>query len=363
MGARPTILITGVSGNVGTRLLRHLEDFQVIGADIRPPTDNGVIFRFEQIDLSEERSCDQMLDLIRAYRPEVVVHLAFVVDSPPAGGREEKSMWQTNVFGTSRVVEAIAEHNRMTGGVEKFVFTSSAAVYGPEPGPPVTEEAPLQARGLAWAEQQQEADRTVQDRAEELRKCKTYILRSHLYGGSGAQNYELTALRGVPRQRGRLGSRLKQRGTRLPLLMPSRGNYLEHKFQFVHADDVARLIAHIVQRRQADPYLTVLNVAGRGEPLSLRQCIEIAGIRVRQLPGKGLCRQAMSLLWDWGASDVPPQALPYLLGSCALDTARLRVFLGEQYRSIIRHTSEEALVESLQYPANQDSVAPFEESR
>jgi nucleoside-diphosphate-sugar epimerase len=362
MAVKPTILITGVSGNVGTRLLHHLDDFQVIGADIREPSGQGAIFRFEKIDLAEERSCDQLLELIRAYRPEVVVHLAFVVDSP-LGGREAKSMWRTNVLGTSRVLESIAEHNRMTGGVEKFVFTSSAAVYGPDPGQPVTEDAPLLARSLAWAEQQQEADRTVQDRAQDLRKCRTYILRSHLYGGDGARNYELTALRGIPGGRGRLGAHLRHRGTRLPLLVPSRGNYLEHKFQFVHADDVARLIAHIVERRQADPQLTVLNVAGRGDPLSLRQCAEIAGIRVKQLPGKGLCRQAMSLLWDWGASDVPPQALPYLLGSCALETARLRVFLGEHYRSIIQHTSEEALAESLRYPANPDSNAPLADSR
>jgi nucleoside-diphosphate-sugar epimerase len=363
MAVKPTILVTGVAGNVGTRLLRHLEDFQVIGADIREPYEHGTVFRFERIDLAEERSCDQLLELVRAYRPEVVVHLAFVVDSPRAGGPGSKFMWQTNVFGTSRVVEAIAEHNRMIGGVEKFVFTSSAAVYGPQPQQPVTEDAPLGAHSLAWAEQQQEADRTIQNRSDELRKCKTYILRSHLYGGEGAQNYELTALRGVPADRGRLGVHMRDRGLKVPLLLPSRGDYLEHKFQFVHADDVARLIAHIVQRRQADAQLTVLNVAGQGEPLSLRQCVEMAGLRVRQLPGLGLCRQAMNLLWDWGASNVPPQALPYLLGSCALDTARLRIFLGEHYRSVIQHTSHDALAESLQFPPDGESSSVVERSR
>jgi nucleoside-diphosphate-sugar epimerase len=360
MAVKPTILITGVSGNVGTRLLEHLDDFQVIGVDLRPPAGSSSIFRFDQIDLAEERSCDQLLELMRAYRPEAVVHLAFVVDSQPA---KTKFMWQTNIFGTSRVVEAIAEHNRMTGGIERFVFTSSAAVYGPESGSAVTEDAPLQASSLAWAEQQQEADRTVQKRSGELRRCKTYILRSHLYGGGGAQNYELRALRGVPANRGRLGAHLRKRGARLPLLMPSRGNFLERKLQFVHAGDIARLIAHIVQRRQADPQITVLNVAGRGDPLSLRQCAEIAGTRVRLLPGTALCRQAMNFLWDWGASDIPPESLPYLLGSCALDTTQLRVFLGEHYRSIIQHTSEEALVESLLHPADEDGSIVQEESR
>jgi UDP-glucose 4-epimerase len=357
MAAKPTVLITGVSGNVGFHLLRELADFQVIGADIRKPAGrpdvaSGDLFRFEEIDLAEERSCRQILELMRAYRPEAVVHLAFVVDPLRNGGLDEKSMWLVNVVGTSRVIEAIAEHNRMIGGIEKFIFPSSASVYGPSPAAPVGEDAPLNAQELPYALQQQEADRTVQARAENLRRCKTYILRSHLYGGAGVHNYHLGMLRGVPGGAGRLGKRLRRRGVRLPLLLPSRGDYLEHKFQFVHVDDVARLVAHIVRRKQADPPLTVLNVAGRGDPVSLRRCAQIAGIPVKRLPGTGLCRQAMRLLWNLGVSDIAPAALPYVFGSCALATTRLRVFLGEHYRSVIQHTCEEALVESLQAALN-----------
>jgi nucleoside-diphosphate-sugar epimerase len=364
MAAQPTILITGVSGQVGICLLRQLNDFQVIGADIFEPATPGELFRFEKIDLAEERSCDQLLDLMRSYRPEAVVHLAFVADPWQAGVADEKAMWQTNVFGTSRVIEAIAEHNRMTGGVQKLVFTSSAAVYGPAPVlQPVTEGGPLQARSLAYAEQQQEADRTVQDRAEGLGKCQTYILRPPAYAGAGAWNYELAALRGVPSVRGRLGERLRRRGVRLPLLLPSRGDYLDHRFQFVHVDDVARLIAHIVRRKQADPQLTVLNVAGRGDPISLRRATEIAGTAVKRLLGKRFSRQAMRMLWDWGASDVPPQMLDYLLGSCALETARLRSFLGEDYRSVIQHTCEEALVESLKTSATEEATPLLKSAR
>ncbi|HKE28961.1 MAG TPA: NAD-dependent epimerase/dehydratase family protein [Bryobacteraceae bacterium] len=350
MAGKQTILITGVSGNLGARLVKQLADSQVIGADIREPSSRDGIFRFEKIDLAEERSCDQLLELMRAYNPEAVAHLAFVAAPERVGGPDEKAMWQVNVVGTSRAIEAIAEHNRMsedTGGVEKFIFTSSAAIYGPHPAPPVVESAPARAESLVWAEQQQEADRTVQQRAAALRRCKTYILRSHLYGGADAQNYELAALRGTPGAR-RLGQHLRRRGRRLPLFLPSKGSYLENKLQFVHADDVAGLIAYIVRRPQTDPRLTILNVAGHGDPLTLRRCVEIAGSRVKLLPGIVFCQEAMRLLWDWGASDIPPQALPYLLGSCALETTRLRLFLGEHYRSVIQHTSEEALIESLE---------------
>jgi nucleoside-diphosphate-sugar epimerase len=345
MPQKPTVLITGISGNLGIRLLKQLPDFQVIGADIQEPENPSAFARFEKIDLAEERSCDQLLELMRAYRPESVVHLAFVLDPLRTGVIDKKRMWQMNVAGTSRVTEAIAEHNRMLGGIEKFIFPSSALVYGPDLAKPATEDAPLNAQSLPYALHQQEADRTVQARAKGM-KCKAYILRPHVYAGATVQNYQLGVLRGIPGGKGRLAERLRRQNKRLPLWLPSRGNYLEHKFQFVHVDDVARLIAHILRRKLADSRLTILNVAGRGDPLELRRCIDIAGIEVQRVPAKAICKQALRLLWDLGVSDIPPEALPYLLGSSTMDTARLRVFLGEHYRSVIEHTCEEALADS-----------------
>ena len=173
MAGKPTVLITGIAGNLGLRLLENLDDFQVIGADIREPANASAMFRFEKIDLGEERSCDQLLDLIRAYRPEAIVHLAFILDPLRSGVLSPRQMWMVNVAGTSRVIEAIAEHNRMIGGIDKFIFPSSAMVYGPELDKTVTEDAPLNAQSLPYALQQQEADETVQARAKGLRKCKT----------------------------------------------------------------------------------------------------------------------------------------------------------------------------------------------
>ncbi|HEV7676747.1 MAG TPA: hypothetical protein VGQ12_19620, partial [Candidatus Angelobacter sp.] len=54
---KPTVLITGVSGNLGLRLLKQLTDFNVIGIDIREPEDVSALACFEKIDLAEERSC------------------------------------------------------------------------------------------------------------------------------------------------------------------------------------------------------------------------------------------------------------------------------------------------------------------
>jgi nucleoside-diphosphate-sugar epimerase len=156
----------------------------------------------------------------------------------------------------------------------------------------------------------------------------------------------LSSLRGEPDGSGFLGRRWRRNKKRVPVFLPSRGGHLDHRTQFVHLDDMARLIAHVVRRNETGRELTVINVAGRGDPLSLRRRLEIAGTPIKFLPLESLCRPAQGWLFRLGISDVPPRALPYLSGSAVLDTARLRSFLGEHYRAIIQHTCEEALQES-----------------
>ena len=60
------------------------------------------------------------------------MHLAFILDPLRTGVINRKHMWLVNVAGTSRVTEAIAEHNRMIEQIEKTIFPSTTAVYGPK---------------------------------------------------------------------------------------------------------------------------------------------------------------------------------------------------------------------------------------
>ena len=362
---KPAVILTGVSGNLGLRLLPLLPDFRVIGVDARPPETSAGLAHFERIDLAEERSCNQLLELMGRHRPDAIVHLSFIVDPLRAGvlqsqdatrrGRprllgapalDHKQMWHINVAGTGRVIEAVAEYNRMLGGLHKFIFPSSISVYGPDLPKAVAEDAPMQAHTLPYALHKRETDLTVQARAYSM-KCKTYILRPAIFVGPTVQNYLVGVLRGVPGGTGVLAKRLRSRNTRLPLLLPAGGNYLEHKFQFLHVDDIARLIAYILRRRQTDPQLSIMNVAGRGDAIALQTCARMAKIEIKRLPGRAICRLVLRLLWKLGISDVPPEAFPYLLGSYVMETARLRVFLGEDYKKVIHYTCEEALAATL----------------
>lgn len=355
---KPAVLVTGVSGNLGLRLLPFLSDFKVIGVDVRESATSSGLAVFEKIDFAEERSCNQLLELMRLYRPDALVHLAFVVDPLRADVLDQERLWQINVAGTGRVIEAVAEHNRMLGGLHKFIFPSSVSVYGPDLPKAVSEDAPLQARTLPYALHKRETDLTVQARVYGM-KCKTYILRPAIFVGPTVMNYLIGVMRGEPGGNGALAKRLRKQNKRLPFLLPSRGNYLEHKFQFVHVDDMARLIAYILRRKQIDPKLNIMNVAGRGDPIALQTCARIAKMEIKRLPGRVLCRLALRLLWKLGISDVPPEALPYLLGSYVMETARLRVFLGDDYRKVIHYTCEEALATTFQHASTnaQKSVA------
>jgi len=345
MSTERTVLVTGVAGNLGTRLLPLLSGFRVVGVDMRPPESPLPLARFEQIDLGREASCWSMIDLLRETGATSVVHLAFILDPLRNGVLDVERMWQINVAGTARVMEAVSVVNRTGGHIEQFIFSSSVSAYGPETSGPVKEEAPLLAHTLPYAIHKRESDEAVRYRAESLGDCRTYILRPHIFTGASMQNYMVGALRGTPLGNSQRAARMRAAGKRLPLMLPFGKKYLEKQFQFVHVDDVARLLVYLLQRPQTDPRLTILNVAGRGDPVTIQRCVKIANAQIKRVP-RAACRPILRALWKWGISSIPPAALPYMIGSYTMDTSRLQQFLGEQYPQIIQYTIEDALRDS-----------------
>lgn len=346
---RQTVLITGIAGNLGLRLLRELPDLRVIGMDkAEPRTD--LPLRFESVDLGEEPSCQQLVSLLRETKADSVVHLAFVIDPVRTNVLNVDRMWRINVAGTARVIEAIAVVNRTGGSIRKFIYPSSVSAYGSDFPKAVSEDYRLGGHTLPYSIHKREADQLVQDRAPTMGDCASYILRPHIFTGATMQNYLVGALRGTPTGKGSLAGRLRQRGTRLPIVLPFGQKYLETKWQFVHVDDVARLIAYILRRTDKPGELTVLNVAGRGPALTFGDCVRIAGARMVRVPGQAACRAVLRLMWNLGISGVPPEALPFFIGSYIMDTTRLQRFLGTDYEKVMQYTVEKALADSFSPP-------------
>jgi hypothetical protein len=109
---------------------------------------------------------------------------------------------------------------------------------------------------------------------------------------------------------------------------------------------MARLIAHILHRDPEAQRLTVLNVAGRGEPLTFGRCIAMARAKLVRVPGKWAMRLVLRFLWKRQISAIPPEALPYMTGEYIMNTDRLRSFLGGEYEKVIRYTIADAFADS-----------------
>lgn len=342
MSPRPTVLVTGVSGNLGLRLLPMLSEFCVVGVDLREP-ETIVPVEFHLLNLGQETSCREMMQLLRQSGAQAVLHLAFVVDPQRTGVLDVDRMWQINVAGTARVMEAVSVVNRTGGHIRQFIFPSSVSAYGPETPGPVKEDFPLLAHTLPYAIHKRESDEVVRYRAESLGDCRTYILRPHIFAGASVQNYLVGVLRGTALGTSARATRMRSRGQRLPLLLPMGGKYLDHDFQFVHVDDMARLLAYLLRRPSSDPPVTILNVAGHGGPVTIRECADIARARVLRVPTRAACRMVLRTLWNRGVTSIPPEALPYMIGSYTMDTTRLQQFLGRDYPEVIRYSVEDAL--------------------
>jgi nucleoside-diphosphate-sugar epimerase len=344
--AKPVVVVTGVSGNLGSRLLPLLGSFSVIGVDMSPPHTDSEI-QFESLDLGQESSTRTLYELLRDTHAYAVVHLAFVIDPVRSGVLDVQRMWQINVAGTARVMEAITEVNRTADdGIKQFIFPSSVSAYGSDLPTAVTEDAPLAAHTLPYALHKKESDEVVQQRCTALRGCSVYILRPHIFAGSSVENYLMGAFRGTPNGEGKRAQRMRSEGARLPCMLPRGQQYLNHKIQFVHIDDMARLIRHILQREPEPQRLTVLNVAGGGEPLTFARCIEMAQAKLVQVPSRWAMGQVLRFLWKWQISAIPPEALPYITGQYIMNTDRLRRFLGPEYEHVIRYTVADAFADS-----------------
>jgi UDP-arabinose 4-epimerase len=80
---------------------------------------------------------ERLREVLRRHSPEAVLHFAAYLSVAESVAQPEK-YHRNNVLGTLALLEAMREH-----GVGRFVFSSSAAVYGTPQALPLTESHPL----------------------------------------------------------------------------------------------------------------------------------------------------------------------------------------------------------------------------
>lgn len=139
---RPTVVITGSSGLIGSGMRERLRGrFDLIGMD-RPPKDyKDPDVRFIGIDLADDDSVSDGMERLEGLGVRdiaAVVHLAAFYDF---SGAENPLYEQVTVQGTRRLLEGLRSSFR----VESFIFSSTMLVHKPcRPGGKIDEDWPLQ---------------------------------------------------------------------------------------------------------------------------------------------------------------------------------------------------------------------------
>jgi UDP-glucose 4-epimerase len=141
-----TILVTGASGYIGSHTCVELlqSGFDIVALDnlsnsspeslARAERITGKSFPFHQADVRDRAVLD---DILRRYPIEAVIHFAGL---KAVGESVEKPLlyFENNVAGSVTLLQAMAD-----AGVKRFVFSSSATVYGDPEVLPLVETARL----------------------------------------------------------------------------------------------------------------------------------------------------------------------------------------------------------------------------
>ena len=156
----------------------------------------------------------------------------------------------------------------------------------------------------------------------------------------------MEAFRGIPGGSSKRAARMRERGTRLPCMLPRGDQYLQNKIQFVHIDDVARLVAFVLKKTEPESQrLTILNVAGRESAMTYDQCVQAGKSKLLRVPSNKILEFVLRFLWNRKISTIPPDVAPYMTSDTLMDTSRLQAFLGAEYRNVIRYPIADAFAE------------------
>lgn len=121
--SKPTILVTGAGGQIGTVLTESLRKRygpdQVIATDIRPNSQPDGIF--EQLDIMDR---ERLTQLIEDYKITQIYHLVAILSAN--GEKDPLRTWQINMDSLFNVLEAARTHQ-----IDRIFFPSSIAAFGP----------------------------------------------------------------------------------------------------------------------------------------------------------------------------------------------------------------------------------------
>jgi UDP-glucose 4-epimerase len=286
-GAQPrTVLVTGISGNLGRALAKLLHtEAVVVGLDRRPFPGRPKDIAHHEVDLRKARA----EEAFRQHRIEALIHLGIMHD--PRMPRSEAHSF--NVIGTHRILDMCVRH-----GVRKAVVLSSANVYGPRPDNSnfLPEETPLMA-AERFSEMRDliELDMYAQSFMWKRPDIETVILRPVNIVGPTVRNAPSNYLR---------------------LARPVTVLGFDPMVQLIHEDDVCRALALALRPGVRG----VFNVTGPGE-VPLSSVLRELGRHPVPVPHP-LVRPLVRRAFEARLTGFPPEEIDHIQYLCVVDGSR-----------------------------------------
>jgi UDP-glucose 4-epimerase len=227
------ILVTGMGGEIGTRVAQYLEErswaTEIVGVDFVPPRRRLRRAEFRRID---PRDRDKLVSFVEDYAPQVVAH--FGVYEPASRMSPASAIERTELCTVAALSAAVRG-----GRLEYVVVRSGLEVYGPRSyHATVPDEFVMPAPESPWGASLLE----VEVAASRLRRRHGVAV--------GALRYAPVVGSHVPSPLGRL--------LRLPVVpVPA---FSDPPFSLLHPDDAALAMVRAIERRFDGP----LNVVGPG---------------------------------------------------------------------------------------------------
>lgn len=286
MAPRRRIMITGIAGNLGRIVAKDLHrGNDVIGVDRRPFHGGPKDVVHHQLDLRRKAAAN----LFRKRNIDAVIHLNILHD-PRALLAEHYTF---NLYGTTRLLEYCVKY-----GVKKFIFLSSANIYGPRPESAgyMTEDSPLMAsQAFAGIQDLIAVDLLVQSFFWKHPELEVVILRPVHIIGPRVKNAPTNYLRMDP-------------------IVTLLG--FDPLIQLIHANDVVHAIKSALKPGARGIY----NVAGPGV-VPLSALLDRLGRTTVPMPSS-LARLMVESLWRSRMTSFPPPELAHIKYSCLVDDGR-----------------------------------------
>lgn len=293
------LAITGVSGYLGKTALERLEGepaiTDIIGLDVTAPRFSSPKLRFTRMDIRSPG----IAGFLKNAEVDSVLHLAWVFNPM----HDRRHMYDVNVNGTLNLMKACRQ-----AGVRHIVIMGSTTCYGAHADNPewLEEDHPLRGNpDFPYARHKVIVEKFCDDFVREHLDIVVTRLRTCIVLGKNVDNF--------------ISRLIFIRGFRHALV---RGH--NPPIQFLHEDDLARLLALVLLKRPHGPYNVVPD-----DSLPVRRIAEIARNPFSEYRYWAI-RPLMASLWSLRLLPAPATYLPFVMYRWTASNARIKRELGWQ---------------------------------